>query len=147
VAEESLNFLFNVQIRDNHLSLIGSNGWYPQGGSKAEFDQQPIDASNLIEACKTAYRHTKKLMYLDRMRVCFDWFLGINDVGAPVYDFRTGGCNDGLSPSGANQNQGAESTLCFLLSLMTMYEISGLMQQDTEDDDDILKEREQAVKG
>ncbi|MBU0755210.1 MAG: glycosyl transferase family 1, partial [Planctomycetes bacterium] len=133
VAAESLDFLFDVQMRDGHLSLVGSNGWYPQNGKKAEFDQQPIDASKLIEACKTAYRHTKKRVYLDRMRICFDWFLGSNDVGVPIYDFRTGGCNDGLTPSGANLNQGAESTLSFLLSLMTMYEVSGLMQ-DTVDE-------------
>jgi glycosyltransferase involved in cell wall biosynthesis len=146
VAEESLDFLFSVQTKGKHLSLIGSNGWYPKGGVKADFDQQPIDASNLIEASKTAYRHTKKMSYLDRMRICFDWFLGSNDVGVPVYDFRTGGCNDGLSPSGANLNQGAESTLSFLLSLMTMYEISGLMQ-DTVDDDGLMRKREQAVRG
>ena len=79
------------------------------------------------------------------MRICFDWFLGNNDVGVPIYDFRTGGCNDGLTPSGANLNQGAESTLSFLLSLMTMYEISGLMQ-DTVDDDGIMKMKEHTVK-
>ncbi|MHC4943525.1 MAG: glycosyltransferase family 4 protein [Planctomycetota bacterium] len=134
IAEESLDFLFQEQLREDHLSLVGSNGWYPRGGKKAQFDQQPIDASKLIEACKTAYRRTKKKIYLDRMRICFDWFLGNNDVGVPIYDFRTGGCNDGLTPTGANLNQGAESTLSFLLSLMTMYEISGLMQ-DTVDEE------------
>jgi glycosyltransferase involved in cell wall biosynthesis len=133
VAEESLDFLFQVQTREGHLSLVGNNGWFPRGGDKADFDQQPLDASDLIEACKTAYRRTKKRLYLDRMQMCFDWFLGDNDVGVPVYDFRTGGCFDGLSPSGANLNQGAESTLSFLLSLMTMYEISGLMQDTIEE--------------
>ena len=133
IAEESLDFLFNEQLRDGHLSLVGSNGWYPRGGTKADFDQQPIDATDLIEACKSAYRDTKKRLYLDRMRICFDWYLGHNDVGAPIYDFRTGGCCDGLTPSAANMNQGAESTLSFLLALMTMYEISGLMQDTIEE--------------
>lgn len=135
IAEESLDFLFKVQIRGGHLSLVGCNGWFPRDGErKADFDQQPIDASDLIEACKTAYRQTKKDVYLKRMRICFDWFLGDNDVGAPIYDFRTGGCCDGLAPSGANLNQGAESTLSFLLSLMTMYEISGLMHESVGED-------------
>jgi len=133
VAETTLDFLLKIQIKEKHLSIVGSNGWFPKGGEKADFDQQPIDASDLIEACKTAYRRTKKRIYLKYMRICFDWFLGDNDVGVPVYDFRTGGCCDGLTPSGTNLNQGAESTLSFLLSLMTMYEISGLM--DNREDD------------
>ena len=132
MARESLDFLFNVQIKDGQLSLVGNDGWYPKDGRKADFDQQPIDATDLIEACKTAYRRTKERIYLDRMRVCFDWFLGNNEVGVPIYDFRTGGCCDGLTPSGSNLNQGAESTLSFLLSLMTMYEISGLMETQVE---------------
>jgi hypothetical protein len=129
LAEDSLDFLFEVQTVDGRLSLVGSNGWFPKGGARAKFDQQPIDASKLIEACKTGYRRTKKKIYLERMRICFDWFLGNNDTGVPVYDFRTGGCFDGLTPSGANLNQGAESTLSFLLSLMTMYEISGFISE------------------
>ena len=129
LAEESLDFLFEIQTVDGRLSLVGSNGWFSKGGSRAKFDQQPIDASKLIEACKTGYRRTKKKIYLERMRICFDWFLGNNDTGVPIYDFRTGGCFDGLTPSGANLNQGAESTLSFLLSLMTMYEISGFISE------------------
>jgi len=127
VAEDSLNFLFDIQLEGDHLSIVGNNGWFPKDKEKAQFDQQPIDASDLIEACKTAYRTTKNKIYLDRMSQCFDWFLGKNDVGDAIYDFRTGGCCDGLTPSGANLNQGAESTLSFLLSLMTMYEVSSLM--------------------
>jgi len=134
LAEESLDFLFEVQTVDGRLSLVGSHGWYPKEGTRAKFDQQPIDASKLIEACKTGYRRTKKKIYLERMRICFDWFLGNNDTGVPVYDFRTGGCFDGLTPSGANLNQGAESTLSFLLSLMTMYEISGFISEVTEEE-------------
>jgi hypothetical protein len=123
IARESLDFLLATCLRGDHLSLVGNDGWHVRGGQQANFDQQPIDACGLVEACKVAFRLTGEREYLKYMRLAFDWFLGVNDVGVPLYDFKTGGCSDGLQTGGANQNQGAESTLCCLLSLLTLAEV------------------------
>ncbi|OHB81911.1 MAG: hypothetical protein A2Z38_05120 [Planctomycetes bacterium RBG_19FT_COMBO_48_8] len=71
---------------------------------------------------KAAYEATQKERFLMLQRKAFDWFLGQNDLHVPLYDFRTKGCNDGLTPDGVNTNQGAESTLSLLLSLLAMVE-------------------------
>jgi len=124
VAQASLDFILRMCARPTHLSLVGNDGWHTRGeDGPAAFDQQPIDACGLVEACKVAFRLTGRRDYLRFMRMAFDWFLGVNDVGEPLYNFRTGGCSDGLTPEGVNHNQGAESTLCFLLALLTLVEI------------------------
>ncbi|MHC4479483.1 MAG: glycosyltransferase family 4 protein [Planctomycetota bacterium] len=123
VAQQSLNFIISMCSRGDHMSLVGNDGWHVRGGEPAAFDQQPIDACGLVEACKVAFRLTGRREYLRYMRMAFDWFLGVNDLGEPLYNFRTGGCSDGLTAQGANQNQGAESTLCFLLALLTLTDV------------------------
>ncbi|MBS3762003.1 MAG: glycosyltransferase [Planctomycetes bacterium] len=124
VGVQSLDFLLGKsQSEDGHLSFVGNNGWHQKDDEPAQFDQQPIDACGLVEACKTAFRATGQREYLRHMRTAFDWFLGVNDLGVPLYDFSTGACADGLTAEGPNQNQGAESTLCCMLSLLTLTEI------------------------
>jgi hypothetical protein len=124
IAEETTKFLFHITLRHGHISLVGNNGWHSQDKiEKAQFDQQPIDTCGLIELAKVAYRLTEEEIYLKEMRLAFDWFMGLNDIGVQLYDFTTGGCYDGLTPTGINQNQGAESALSFLLSLLTLTEI------------------------
>ncbi len=122
-AQRALDFVLDRCDRGEHLSLVGNDGWHMRGGPKADFDQQPIDACGLVEACKVAFRLTGERKYLRYMRIAFDWFLGVNDLGQPLYDFRTGGCSDGITREGPNHNQGAESTLCCLLALLTLVEI------------------------
>jgi len=124
VAAKALDFLISKCRRADRFSLVGTNGWHPRDKESAQFDQQPIDACGLVEACKAAFRITGRRDYLKHMRGAFDWFLGVNDRDVPLYDFSTGACYDGLTPSGANLNQGAESTLCCLLALLTLTEIS-----------------------
>jgi hypothetical protein len=124
-ARESLEFLEEVCFEREHLEVVGNGGWYTRGGTKASVDEQPIDASAFVLAFRAAYMVTKDRHYLLRMRQAFAWFLGANRLGLPLYDFATGGCRDGLGESQINQNQGAESTLCFLLSLLTMLEFTG----------------------
>ncbi len=119
----TLDFLLEKCRRNKHFSLVGTEGWHTQNGVSAQFDQQPIDACALVEALKTAFRSTGKRQYLKDMRLAFDWFMGVNDMEDPLYDFATGGCADGLTCEGANLNQGAESTLCCLLSLLTLIEM------------------------
>jgi len=124
VAREALQFLEDECFQDRRLVLVGNNGWHPQGGPKASADEQALDAAALVLAFRAAYRATGEVRYLDRMRESFAWFLGANRLGLPLYDSATGGCRDGLGETAVNQNQGAESTLSFLLSLLEMIEFS-----------------------
>ena len=104
------------------VSFIGCNGWYERGGTRASFDQQPIDTAGTVMMLRAAYDATKNDNFLVLQRKAFEWFLGRNDLHIPLYDFRTKGCNDGLMRDGVNLNQGAESTLSFLLSLLSVVE-------------------------
>jgi glycosyltransferase involved in cell wall biosynthesis len=120
----SLEWLIEMQIKEGHLSPIGNRGWWRRGQEKAQFDQQPIEAASLIGACKSAYKATDDPKWLNSMRMCFEWFIGRNDIEKPLVDFNSRGCGDGLGPDRINPNQGAESTLCWLLALLTMYEMA-----------------------
>ncbi len=122
VAEKTCEFLLKNIYTGDHFSFIGSNGWYERGRARAEFDQQPIEAAGTVLMLKAAYDATQNTDFLKLQRKAFDWFLGENDSRTPVYDFKTKGCNDGLLFAGVNANQGAESTLSFLLSLLAMFE-------------------------
>ncbi|MBN1311380.1 MAG: glycosyltransferase family 4 protein [Anaerolineae bacterium] len=118
---KSLEWLISIQrAEQGYFVPIGSNGFYPRGGERARFDQQPIEAHSTISACAKAYRETGEERWVRYARWAFDWFLGYNDLGLPVGDPTTGGCRDGLHSSRINQNQGAESTLAFLLSLLEL---------------------------
>ncbi|HEX7503399.1 MAG TPA: glycosyltransferase [Acidobacteriota bacterium] len=128
VARESLEFLEQNMIRAGRLSIIGSNGWYRRGGARAQYDQQPIDATAMVLAYQSAYWVTQDKEYLKKMRLAFGWFLGENDMGMSLYDHETKGCADGLLREGISLNQGGESTVSFLMALLAMieeYEIAG----------------------
>ncbi len=99
---------------------IGCRGFFPRGGERAQFDQQPIEAHATVSACIEAYHATEDAAWLQEARVAFEWFLGGNDLGLDLYDAKAGGCCDGLQEDRVNLNQGAESTLSFLLSLGAM---------------------------
>jgi hypothetical protein len=119
---ESLRWLIAEQHRgDKDIFVpIGSNGFYAVGEEKARFDQQPVEACATISACLEAYRLTSEQQWLEEARRVFCWFLGKNDLLVPLYDASTGGCRDGLHPDRVNMNQGAESTLSFLMALLEM---------------------------
>ena len=102
------------------LCQSGRKGFYRQGGEKARFDQQPIEAAGAVSACLQAYRITGDSRWRSEAWSAFNWFLGDNDLQLPLYDSVTGGCRDGLHPDRANENQGAESTLSFLMALLEM---------------------------
>ncbi len=122
VAEKTCEFLLANIYHGKHFSFIGCNGWYERGGTRASFDQQPIDTAGTVMMLRAAYDATKNDNFLVLQRKAFEWFLGRNDLHIPLYDFRTKGCNDGLMRDGVNLNQGAESTLSFLLSLLSVVE-------------------------
>jgi glycosyltransferase involved in cell wall biosynthesis len=119
---ESLDWLMQIQRSEahGHFVPIGSQGFYRKGGGKARFDQQPIEAAGAVSACLEAYRLTTDSPWRSQAWCAFNWFLGDNDLQLPLYDSVTGGCRDGLHPDRANQNQGAESTLSFLMALREM---------------------------
>jgi glycosyltransferase involved in cell wall biosynthesis len=121
---EALGWLLDIQTEEGHLVPIGNQDWYKRGGRKSRFDQQPLEANALIEACIAAYHVTNDKYWLDYAVTCFNWFLGYNDLNIPLYDAVSGGCRDGLQSNGVNQNEGAESTLAWLLSLTSIRERS-----------------------
>lgn len=121
IGLRSLRWLLSVQkAPGGHFRPIGSAGFYQKGGKPAEFDQQPIEAHGTISACLEAYYSTRDDYWHGQASVAFEWFLGRNDLGLPLYDANTGGCCDGLHIDRVNQNQGAESTLAYLSALREM---------------------------
>ena len=118
---KTLRWLVKIQTSEaGSFRPIGSNGFFPRGKERAGFDQQPIEAQATISACIEAYHATGDMFWAAQARRAFEWFLGRNDLGLALYDPGTGGCRDGLHTDRLSQNQGAESTLAFLLSLAEM---------------------------
>jgi hypothetical protein len=122
VGMDSLKWLVVEQHRgDEEIFVpIGSNGFFIEGSEKARFDQQPVEACATVSACLEVYNLTEESQWLEEACRVFNWFLGKNDLRIPLYDASTGGCRDGLHPDRVNENQGAESTLSFLLALLEM---------------------------
>lgn len=120
IALSSMNFLTNITFKDDILSVIGNEGWYKKGGERAQFAQQPLDALAMILMFHQAYYLTKDKKLLDKLYNSFMWFLGKNDLRINMYDYETHGCCDGLERDGVNRNQGAESTLAYLISYLTV---------------------------
>jgi glycosyltransferase involved in cell wall biosynthesis len=113
----ALDWLLRIQGWEREcFSPIGNQGFYYRGKEKADFDQQPIEAKSMALACLRVYQTTGDTGWLRKAEWLFNWFLGGNQLGLTLYDSETGGCRDGLHAFGANQNQGAESTLSFLLT-------------------------------
>jgi glycosyltransferase involved in cell wall biosynthesis len=125
VARESLEFLEDTCFREGQLVLVGNAGWHSRSTAKAPADEQAIDAAAFVLAFHGAYLATGDRHYLRRMEESFAWFMGANRLGVPLYDFGTAGCRDGLGVTQANQNEGAESTISFLLSLLEMLDLAG----------------------
>lgn len=128
IGLDALKWLVQIQTYDGHFVPIGSNGFYPRGKNRARFDQQPVEAQSMISACLEAFRITGVRGWHEEAQQCFDWFFGKNDLGLSLYDPTTGGCRDGLRPDRVNQNQGAESTLAFLHSLLEILSIQGFLE-------------------
>jgi len=133
IGLKSLRWLIDLQTaeRDDrkHFQPIGSNGFYTKGQPRAYFDQQPLEAQSTIAACLAALSVTGDDRWHRTAIRIFQWFTGLNDLGLPLYDPQTGGCRDGLHIDRVNQNQGAESTLSYLLALAELHTVQ---QQRTE---------------
>ncbi len=134
----TLEWLCDLQIgKDRMISLIGNQGWLTRDGHRARFDQQPIEAFAMIEACAEAYRSTQDRVWVERARDVLRWFTGNNDTRSVLYDYETGGCRDGLHADGPNLNQGAESTLAWLISLMSVVQLERYEELDVADVDEV----------
>lgn len=124
----SLDWLLQIQRCDEgYFAPVGSNGFYKRASTKARFDQQPLEACAMVSACLEALRVTGDDRWAEEARRVFRWFLGENQLHTPLYDPTTGGCRDGLHVDRPNENQGAESTLSFLLALVEM----GMLESET----------------
>jgi glycosyltransferase involved in cell wall biosynthesis len=130
---KSLRWLVEQQKSDSgHFTPIGSNGFWTRGTAYARFDQQPLEAHAMISACLEAYALTRDATWYRAARRCFEWFLGRNDLGQPLYDATSGGCRDALHSDRVNQNQGAESSLAFQLSLAEMHRAEAMLFSETQ---------------
>ncbi len=123
---KSLEWLISVQTDPGygHPSFIGCRQWYRRGGKKSRFDQQPIEATALVDACYRAYLATNDSYWRRMMDWAFNWYFGNNDIHQVVYDFSTGGCFDGLQPAELIHNQGGEAVVSYLLALHRMHQLS-----------------------
>ncbi|MCO8122321.1 glycosyltransferase family 4 protein [Stieleria sp. TO1_6] len=129
IGLKSLRWLCEIQLSpQGRFRPIGSNGFSREGGVAAKFDQQAIEAHAMVSAAIEAFAASKDRFWNEQAHLAFDWFLGRNDLGQPIYDASTGGCFDGLMENQVNENQGAESTLAFLLSLVEMRGFSAAMR-------------------
>jgi len=141
---KALEWLLKVQTSpEGHLSIIGNDGWFDKNGNRSIFDQQPVEVKSLISACLEVYNETGEKKWFEESERCLSWFLGQNDLQLPVCDYKTGGCGDGLERQGVNGNQGAESTLAWIISLINMHTAMGL--QFHIDENVWLKSSEESV--
>lgn len=121
IAAESLDFLLDQTFRGDVFRPVGCSGWLRKGTPAAEFDQQPVEACGTLLACLKAGRLTGKPAYIDRARDCLEWFMGKNILGKLLVDPDTGGCMDGLTPAGCNENQGAESLVAWIVASLAFH--------------------------
>lgn len=120
IAVESLQFLEKITLRNGYFTPIGNLGWYQKGGSIPLYDQQAIETMAMVLLYQQAFVVEKNPAYLEKMSTCYLWFLGENELRIPLFDHETHGCCDGLQQYGLNRNQGAESTLAYLISHLTV---------------------------
>lgn len=123
VAKESMDFLVNTQIVKGKFVPIGNNGWYKRGGERALYDQQPLEASAMVETTIDAFYATKNKHYLKIANTAFQWFLGKNTKKVMMYNPVTAGCFDGITPDKVNRNQGGESSISYLMARLKLEEL------------------------
>jgi hypothetical protein len=122
VAKSSLDFLIKIQVLDGVFVPVGTRGWYERGGVRAMYDQQPIEASCMVEASLAALDSTGDKGYREVALKAFRWYHGENTLGVELYNDRAGTCYDGITPVGLNRNQGAESMLSYYLTYLSLKE-------------------------
>ncbi len=121
-AENSLAFLCSKTFTDSHMKVISNKTWYHRNstGELEDGGEQSIEVAYTMLALNMFYNTTKNNSYLEKMRLAFSWYLGNNHLKQLVYNPLTYGCYDGLEKNNINQNQGAESTVCYLIARLLM---------------------------
>jgi glycosyltransferase involved in cell wall biosynthesis len=120
IAHQSFDFLLETTFEEDKIQVISNRGWHHKGKEKNHFGEQPIEIAYTILALQTFYNTYQNEMYLAKMKSAFNWFLGANHLHQIIYNPVTGGCYDGLEEHQVNLNQGAESTVCYLLARLAM---------------------------
>lgn len=120
IAKEAFDFLLSVTFDDDSIKVVSNRGWYIKGKSKQQYGEQPIDVAYTILALRKFHDIFKEEEYLNKMEYAFNWFLGNNHLNQIVYNPCTGGCFDGLEEYSVNLNQGAESTVSYLMARLTV---------------------------
>ncbi|MDP2730757.1 MAG: glycosyltransferase family 4 protein [Dehalococcoidales bacterium] len=119
IGKTALDFLLEKSFNNGMYMPVGNHGWHYQNGKRSKFDQQPEEVASTVSALNTCYLVTKDEYYSKLMRQAFNWFLGENSLNQVIYDRTTGGCYDGVGRTAINLNQGAESTISYLLARLT----------------------------
>jgi hypothetical protein len=120
IARASFNFLLAQTFNKNGIEVISNRGWLQKGQESSHFGEQPIDVAYTIMTLSQFYNEFKDEDYRKKMETAFDWFLGKNHLHQIIYNPCTGGCYDGLEESNVNLNQGAESTVSYLMARLTI---------------------------
>lgn len=134
IAGESIAFLESFTFNKGHLTPVGNDGWYKKGDKCPLYAQQSIDVMAIVLMYYQAYLTLKDKSSLEKMFVSFLWYLGENELRLPLYDYETNGCFDGLESYGLNQNQGAESTLAYLISHLAVLKSIELEHRNISED-------------
>lgn len=119
-ALESMDFLLSKLFVNGCFKAISNNGWLQKGIAPRLYGEQPIDVSYTIQSLNIFYKTFRIHGYGEMMTRAFDWFLGKNHLNQTMYNPATGGCYDGLEKDSVNLNQGAESTICYLMARLVM---------------------------
>ena len=122
IAHQSFNFLLKQLFVQDSFRAISNNGWSHKDlqNTKERYGEQPIDVAYTIESLALFYETFKEPRYLYLAKRAFSWFLGNNHLKQLIYNPLTGGCHDGLEENNVNLNQGAESTICYLMARLTL---------------------------
>lgn len=120
IARESMDFLTSNIFNDNGIEVISNKGRFNRGEESQPFGEQPIDVAYTIMTLAKFYDEFAEKDFLDKLLVAFDWFLGENRLNQIIYNPCTGGCYDGLEEHNVNMNQGAESTVSYLMARLTV---------------------------
>lgn len=142
IAMESLNFLDKISFTHGYLCPVGNKGWYQRDGMIPQFDQQAIESMAMVLMYLKAYETSHLPLYIEKMFISYQWFLGENILRLPLYDHETKGCCDGLQETALNRNQGAESTLAYLISHLSVLKAFELEHEYTKAAEKVKKEKE-----
>jgi glycosyltransferase involved in cell wall biosynthesis len=123
IAKKTFDFLLSKIYKENRIKVISNKGWSQKGDNLDQIvigGEQPIDVSYTILALNKFYEVFKDETYKQKLDIAFDWFLGNNHLEQIIYNPCTGGCYDGLEENSVNLNQGAESTVSYLMARLTL---------------------------